>query len=92
MVKQCVLSNRYGCRSGKLVILVAFKERDIHGYALVITSNTASQLEPDGDILMDDIDGAQLIEDIIRLDYADVSFNAVLHIFRSHRLKHYVPI
>jgi len=58
-------------RSGKLVILVAFKERDIHGYALVITSNTASQLEPDGDILMDDIDGAQLIEDIIRLDYAD---------------------
>jgi hypothetical protein len=59
-------------RSGKLVILVAFKEKGVHAYALVITSNVTNDNEADGDILMDDPYGGPRIEDIIKLEYTDV--------------------
>ncbi|KAI9280323.1 Non-repetitive/WGA-negative nucleoporin C-terminal-domain-containing protein [Umbelopsis sp. AD052] len=58
-------------RSGKLVILVAFKEKNVHGYALVITSNVTNDHEADGDILMDDPFGGPRIEEIVKLEYTD---------------------
>ncbi|KAH8552272.1 Non-repetitive/WGA-negative nucleoporin C-terminal-domain-containing protein [Umbelopsis sp. PMI_123] len=58
-------------RSGKLVILVAFREKDAHGYALIITSNIAHNNEADGDTLMDDPHGTTRLEDIIKLEYTD---------------------
>lgn len=60
-------------RSGKLVILVAFREKNAHNYALVITSNVTNDNEADGDILMEDPYGGPRIEDIIQLEYTDVS-------------------
>lgn len=69
---------------------MAFKERNVHGYALVITSNTVSQLELDGDTMMDDPDGIQTIESITKLDYTDVCiclvFDTAIPLFNSNRI------
>jgi hypothetical protein len=60
-------------RSGKLVLLISFKDNGKHCYALAVAANILHRLETDGDTDMDGVERLPSIVDIVKLDYTDVS-------------------
>ncbi|KAM3578371.1 hypothetical protein VKS41_009117 [Umbelopsis sp. WA50703] len=58
-------------RSGKLVLLISFKDNGKHCYALAVAANILHRLETDGDTDMDGVERLPSIVDIVKLDYTD---------------------